>query len=354
MVWGQIAGAVIGGVMANNAAKKQASAQDAATRMQMQGYTDARPYIQDMYKKGQDALNNQLNTGYYGGPTYAGLNNMQTGAIDQQYNFGQNAFGMGNALMNQGQNYGQNYQNLFNQAGQDQIGNAVNYANANSQPLIDAALRDSTRNLQENTLTSIGLGASGSGNTNSSRAGVAEAIAGRDYADRAADTSAGIRDRLAKDYLTQSQNQFANQMNANQGLGNAFNTGFGMGNTATANMINAGGMYQKDLQNQYTDAQTRFEGERDFASNALGDYNAQILGRAPQTPGTVKANFVDPTAAAMSGAMSGFGFGGKFGPQLSNMFSGFGGGNSAPQPYSATNYYNPNSNMAPYNSGSVF
>jgi hypothetical protein len=240
--------------------------------------------------------------------------------------------------MNQGQNYGQNYQNLFNQAGQDQIGNAVNYPNANSQPLIDAALRDSTRNLQEKTLTSIGMGASSTGNTNSSRAGIAEAVAGRDYMDRAADTSAGIRDRLAKDYLTQNQNQFANQMNANQGMGNAFQSGFGMGNTATANMINAGGMYQKDLQNQYTDAQTNFEGNRDFASNAYGDYNAQILGRAPQTPGTVKANFVDPTAVVMSGAMSGFGFGGKYGQQIGNMFSGF-GNSPATQPMRQASYF---------------
>ena len=124
-------------------------------------------------------------------------------------------------------------------AGQDQIGNAVNYANANAQPLIDAALRDSTRNLEENTLRDIGMSASGSNNTNSSRAGVAAAIAGRDYMDRATDTGAGIReDRLAKDYLTQSQNQFANQMAANQGLGNVFNTGFGMGGDA-ANMMTA-------------------------------------------------------------------------------------------------------------------
>lgn len=353
-MFGQILGSVVGGMFANNAAKKQAKAQDAATRLQMQGYTDARPFIQDMYKGGTAALNDKLNAGYYNGPTYAGLNAMQTGAIDQQYNFGQNAFGMGNALMNQGQNYGQNYQSLFNQAGQDQLGNAINYANDNSQPLVDAALRDSTRNLQENTLTSIGMGASGTGNTNSSRAGVAEAIAGRDYMDRAADTSAGIKDRLAKDYLTQSQNQFANQMNANQGLGNAFNTGFGMGNTATANMINAGGMYQKDMQNQYTDAKTNFEGNRDFASDAYGDYNAQILGRAPQTPGTVTPNFVDPTAAAMNGAMAGFGFGGKYGQQIGDFFSGFGGGSPPVQPYSSTNYFNPNSNMAPYNSGSVF
>ena len=75
-MFGQIAGSLIGGIFANKAAKKQAAAQDRATRLQMQGYTDARPYIQDMYKKGTDALNTALDAGYYGGPTYAGMNPM--------------------------------------------------------------------------------------------------------------------------------------------------------------------------------------------------------------------------------------------------------------------------------------
>lgn len=336
MVW-QAVGAIAGGLLANSAAKKQAKAQDAATRMQMQGYTDARPFIRDMYRQGTDALGAQLDAGYYKGPTYAALNALQTGAINQQSNFGQNAFGMANNLVNQGQNYGANYAQLYSDAGRNQLGDAINYANTYSSPLVDAALRDSTRNLEENTLTSIGLGASGTGNTNSSRAGVAEAIAGRDYMDRAADTSAGIKDRLAKDYLTNAQNMFGNRMNANAGLASTFNTGFGVGNTAIANRINAGGMFQKDLQNQYTDAQTNFEGNRDFASNALGDYNAQILGRAPQTPGTVKANFVDPTAAAMSGAMAGFGFGGKMAPQFQQMFGG--GASPAVQPMRQASYF---------------
>jgi hypothetical protein len=190
----------------------------------------------------------------------------------------------------------------------------MDYANANSQPLVDAALRDSTRNLQENTLTAIGQGASSTGNTNSSRAGVAEAIAGRDYLDRAADTSAGIKDRLVKDYLTQSQNQFTNQMAANQQLGNVFNTGFGMGSDAAGMMTQAGSAYQKDLQNQYNDAKQRFEGERDFASNVYSDYNSQILKGAPRTPATQQANMVDPTMATLSGAMAGFGFGRKYFP----------------------------------------
>ena len=145
-MFGQIAGSVIGGLFANNAAKKQSKAMDAATRMQMQGYTDARPFIQDMYRQGTDALGAQLDAGYYTGPTYAALNALQTGAINQQDAFGQNAFGMANNLVNQGQNYGTNYAQLYSDAGRNQLGDAINYANTYSSPLVDAALRDSTRN----------------------------------------------------------------------------------------------------------------------------------------------------------------------------------------------------------------
>lgn len=436
MVWGQIAGAVIGGVMANKAAKKQANAQNYATEMQMRGYTDARPYIQDMYKGGTDALKAKLGAGYYGGPTYAGMNDMQTNALDGQYNFGNSAVGAGQGFMNAAGGFGNNYanlynqanatnlnstasdlynkaagndmfagnandiynkasggfydqeaRNLFNQAGQDSMGNAQNYALNNSQGLVDAAMRGANRNLNEVQLTNLDNSASGTGNTNNSRAGVAEAILRDRNSELEAATTAQINDQLMGRSLSQGNQDFANQMNAlggmksgsqaqinamsgaladkrfgNQAQFNNMNTGFGAMNTANNNtfnnmmaanqglqntygmgfdqvnagygsMLGAGGAYQKDTQNQYTDAQNRFEGERDFASNAYGDYNAQILGRAPQSAGTVTPNFIDPTAAAMSGAMAGFGAGGKYGQQIGNMFNGFGfgRGNAAPQ-----------------------
>lgn len=312
MAWGAIAGAVVGGLFANQAAKKQASAMDRATAAAAEAYRDARPYFTDLYSRGKSAMENQLDTGYYQGPTYAGLNNMQTAGLQNQYNLGQTGFGYGNQFMDTGANFASNYQNLYNQAGQDQIGNAVDYARANSQPLVDAALRDSTRNLQENTLQRIGMGASASGNTNSSKAAVAEAIAGRDYLDRAADTAAGIQDRMAKDYLTQQQNQFRNQLSANQGLSNTFNTGFDTSNSATNAMQLAGGAYQKDLQNQYEDARARYEGMRDYESNLYGDYRSQILDGAPRNSPAPQPNYVDPTMAALSGAMSGYGFGAKY------------------------------------------
>lgn len=314
MAFGQIAGAVIGGIMGNQAAARQSRAMERAAEMAAMGYMDARPYVLDMYKGGTDAMQNRLNTGFYEGPTYAGLNDMQTRGLDNLYDFNTRGFGFANNMLGTGANYASNFADLYNRASEDQIGNAINFANANSAPLVDAALRDSTRNLQENTLQRIGQSASATNNLNASKRTLADVVAGRDYLDRAADTSAGIKDRLMKDYLTQSQNQFSNQMAANRGLGDVFNTGFGMGGDAANRMTAAGAAYQKDLQNQYDDARRRFEGRRDFASDVYGDYNQQIIQGAPRTPPSPQPNLIDPTMATLSGAMAGFGFGQKYFP----------------------------------------
>ena len=59
------------------AARRQQRAQQAAIEAQMAGFNLAKPYISDMYRGGTDALNASLNAGYYGGPTYAGVNQTQ-------------------------------------------------------------------------------------------------------------------------------------------------------------------------------------------------------------------------------------------------------------------------------------
>ena len=318
---GQIAGSVIGGVMANKAAKKQASAQDAAMKMQMQGYTDARPYIQDMYSGGTDALNASLATGTYQGPNYAGINNMQNTGLNNQFGFGNNAYNNANSMMNATGGFADNYANLYNTAGQDRTATATNYANANSRPLVDRAMRDSTRMLEEDTLRNIGMGASATGNTNSSRAGIAEAVAGRDYMDRAADVSAGIRSDLMDKSFREQDASFNNMMNANKGMGASYMGAFGMGNTGVGNMINAGGAFQKDDQNTYDAQKAKFDADRDFAMQQYNSYNAGILCRAPQTSGTVRPNLVDPTAAAMGGAYAGSGMGQKLGNAFGSFFN---------------------------------
>ena len=200
--------------------------------------------------------------------------------------------------------------------------NALAYADANTGALTDAALRDSTRMLTQNTLPGINRAASASGNANSSRAGVADAIAMRDYNDRAADTAAGIRSNLVNQSLAQQQRDFANAMAANQGLAGAFGTGVNTGNTGLSNMINAGAGFQKDAQQQLNTDRAAFEDQRDFDMNAYTRYMSGILGRAPMSPGGYQANTVDPTSATISGMVTGAGVGGN----LANYFGGFGGG----------------------------
>jgi hypothetical protein len=59
--------------------------------------------------------------------------------------------------------------------------------------MIDAASRDVTRNLHENQLPGLNDGRDGSGNMNSSRAGVAEGIMRRGAADQIGDIASNMR-----------------------------------------------------------------------------------------------------------------------------------------------------------------
>ena len=311
-MWGQIAGAAISGLMSRNAAKKQSAAMDRATEAQMMGYTDAQPYIRRMYEGGEGALNDALAKGYYADPTYASLNQDQRNALGNQLSLSNTGFADSSGFMDAGRGFAGNYQDLYNRSGTNMLDTAVDYAANNSEPLLQSAMRDSYRNLTENTLPGISRSASATGNTNSSRAGVAEAIAQRAYDDRSADTAANIQDRLIGRSMTEQQNRLSNMSNANRNLATTYGTGFDLGNNASRLGLGAGGAYQADQQNQYNDARANFEGERDFALDQYNRYNAGILGRAPQTAGQVTPNLVDPTMAGLSGAIGGFGMGGNF------------------------------------------
>lgn len=336
MVWGQVLGAVAGGLFANNAAKKQARADKYATDMQMRPYLNAEPYIKGMYSGGTDAINKALAAGAYGGPTYAALSPDQKQIIDAQFGFGKN-------LMNTGSQFGNNYANLFNQAtNNNAVGDAMNYATANSRPLIDAAMRGANRNLNEVALPNLNLGASGSGNTRNSRAGIAEAVLRRSNAELEADTTAKINNQLMNTSLGQSNLDFNKAMAANAGLSGAFNTGI-------SNAIGAGSAYQKDQQNIYNADKAAYEDDRDFALDQWMKYNSGILGQAPQSTGQVRPNYTDPTAAALSGAYAGWGFGGKMQQSFPNIFGGGGSSGTPAGAYSPTQYYNPSSSWGVYN-----
>jgi len=341
MPWGQIAGAVIGAGTSYLGAKSKKKAMDAANAANMASFNQYKPYVDNNLKGSEGALNNVLNAGAYTGDTYAGPNDFQIGTANNMGNFGMNMMNSGNAMMGNNAGFGNNANNMYGQyqgmvnnaQQQDRLGNAIDYANANTGSLLDTAMRDDRRNLQENTLTGIDLAASGSNNMNSSRAGVATAVANRAYDDRRADMASNIQNNLIDRSLNTQNQAFADQQNAlsgamgaNAGIANAYTMGMNtMGEGANFGM-NAGNALQGYDQAQLNDMQKRYEAMRDFELEQRKNYQAGILGKAPQTNNVYAANTVDPMGAAISGGMAGFGFM----KQNPNMF---GGGGRTPNPH---------------------
>ena len=328
----QIAAALVGAGASYLGAKKKQKAIDAANAANMASFNQYKPYVDNNLKGSEGALNNVLGTGAYQGQTYAGPNAFQTGTANTMGTYGQNMMNSGNAMMGNSAGFGNNANNMYGQyqgmanaaQQQDRLGNAINYANQNTGSLLDTAMRDDRRNLQENTLTGIDMAASGSGNTNSSRAGIATAVANRGYDDRRADMASNIQNSLIDRSLNTQNQAFADQQNAlsgamgaNAGISNAYTMGMNtMGQGANFGM-NAGNSLQGYDQAQLNDMQKRYEAMRDFELEQRKNYQAGILGKAPQTNNVYAANTVDPMGAAISGGMAGFGFA-KENP---NMFS---------------------------------
>ena len=332
-MWGQIIGAVAGGLMGANSASKDRKAQQAQLDAQMEGYNFSKPYIERSYDRAEGALNNSLDQGAYQGQTYANQNPYFSAG--NHYMGGMGAMGGQGAfdVMQQGQGFAGNYADLYKQGGADRMQQAQDYAIENSGGLVNAAMRDDRRNLQENTLTGIDQAASGSGNMNSSRAGVAEAVANRGFDDRQADVTASINQNLMNQSLGQQNQQFRDQMMANQGLQQSYGQGINaigqMGNFMTG----AGNNLMNYQQGYLNDQRNRFENQRDFALDQNIKYQDGILGRAvynsAQNPQGVTAN---KGAGFLGGAMQGAGIGGNiagfFGNQQSFQPSGGNAGGS--------------------------
>ena len=332
-IFGQIIGSVAGGLLGANSASKDRKAQQAQLDAQMEGYNFSKPYIERSYDRAEGALNNSLDQGAYQGQTYANQNPYFSAG--NHYMGGMGAMGGQGAfdVMQQGQGFAGNYADLYKQGGADRMQQAQDYAIENSGGLVNAAMRDDRRNLQENTLTGIDQAASGSGNMNSSRAGVAEAVANRGFDDRQADVTASINQNLMNQSLGQQNQQFRDQMMANQGLqqgyGQGINTIGQMGNFMTG----AGNNLMNYQQGYLNDQRNRFENQRDFALDQNIKYQDGILGRAvynsAQNPQGVTAN---KGAGFLGGAMQGAGIGGNiagfFGNQQSFQPSGGNAGGS--------------------------
>ena len=337
--------AAIGAGVGMYGANKASKAADAATAAQMAGFNQYRPYVDGALSGGEGALQGVIATGNYQGQTLAAPNDFQTGTANNMGQYGQNMQGQGYNMAQGNNNFGQNSQGLYDQfqgmsnaaANDDRMTIARDYATANSQPLIDAAMRNDARTLTESTLPQINMGASGSGNVNSSRAGTADAIARRGYDDRLADVTGDINQSLMGQSLGQQNTQFNQQGtalnsagNANAAIRGAYGTGMDTMSTGAQFGMNAGNSLQAYNQAQLNDNRARFEGDRDFVLNQQKGYMGGMLGRAPNSSQNVQPNLNNPLMSGFSGAMAGAGYaqntgyGNSFGnsPMFDNYFGG--------------------------------
>lgn len=325
-----IGSAVAGGAASMYGANKMSGAQDRANQANAEAFRFSKPYIKRSYDAAEGYLADSQAMGAYTGDTYAGPNAYQM--VGNQYIGNMGALGAQGAfdLSQIGQNFGQNYADMYEAGGADRMGQAQQYALDNSQPLIDAAMRDDYRNLTEKTLPGINMASSGGGNINSSRAGMADAIANRGFSDRKADVSAGINQSLMDQSLNQQNRQFKDMMNANEGINRSYLQGINAMGSMGDFMTGAGRNLQGYDQAYLNDQRARFENQRDFGLDQQIKYQQGILGQAVYNNPQQQPNYHSPGAAAFGGAMQGAGMGMDFAKFMKNYGDSSGGTTPAP------------------------
>ena len=380
MPWGAVAGAVVGtvgnAISSSNAADAQVSAAEAANSP----WSAARPFISGEFQPAQDALNTALGMGAYTGQRVAGLDPYQTQGANSAAAWanGNGAatadqlFKTGTGMTAAGAGYGSNAQSMFDRAQADPtqgfLSTASHYANnPYVDQMIDAANRDTSRDLNESQLPSLALQAAGTGNTDSTRTGVTQAILQRNASERMADTAANIRSQFFNNGLTMAQNQYnANAdraLSANSQVGNAYSLGSSAlldGQQANGNNFDqlqaAGGVFQNQNQNQLTAAQQQFEDQRDVPLNLIGQYMNVINGKWGGAP----ISSVGPSVAGIAiqgglgGAAMAYGMGQKIGGYSNNNAPAtsalYGTGYQVPD-NSANSYYSGGGNTYGFSTG---
>ena len=304
-----VGSAVVGAASSRSASKSAAAAQDRATEASLEAFRFSQPYIEKSYDAAGGYLDDAQAAGAYQGQTLAAMNPYETAGNNYIGNMGMAGAGQAFGVTNQGANFANNYADLYGMSQQDRLGNAQQYAMNNSQGLVDSAMRNDYRTLTEQTMPGINMAASASGNINSSRAGVADALAQRSFNDRKADVTANIQDRLMDRSINQQEQQFKNAMDANYGLRGAYGDGINAMGSMGDFMTGAGGNLRNYDQLALSDAQAAFERNRDFGLDTQIKYQGGILGNAVYNNPTVQPNYHSSGAATFGGAMQGAGHG---------------------------------------------
>lgn len=298
---------------------------------------------QDLYQQGPQQ--------YYGGQTVAGINPNMQQYFGGMGGYSQGGVGAGQDVMGYGQQmaggipqaqqfYSQAMGDYFNPYASAEFQQAFDVQNpyqsqqyqdiisgsvANNpvlQSQIEMGQQDINRNMQENILPSIASGAVATGNTGSTRRGVAEGVAMRGAMEQGSDLATMMQTNAYNQALNQAGQwaggeQFGQQAGmtgaqmgaggeqfgqnyqmgaANQlsgmgqtGLGN-IGAGYGLGSQAYQDLMGAG-MYERGIEQQgLTDEQQRFDFQQNAPWENLARYQQAIQGNY----GGTQTQYADP------------------------------------------------------------
>ena len=259
------------------------------------------PYITQSFDEAQKLYNSTKDSEAYQGQTYSGMTPEAKAALESMKSYaGGTALSQANQISAVGSQLvtdssGKAMSNLDRftaMAGEDpltaNIAAAQQYAaNPYVDGMIDANSRDINRNLYEKEIPGIDRAASGSGNLNSSRAGVASGIAQRGAADRIGDISAQIRGSAYETGLTRAAADRATTLDAYGKAADGYSamtangiSAIGAGQSAAYNafaQINQASLLsQADTQGQLDADKLKWQEEDQRQAEMLARYNSVV------------------------------------------------------------------------------
>lgn len=282
--------------------------------------TTNKPYQADYLDYGFDEAKKMYQTGgppvYYPGQTVAGMNNFQTGAINNLGNYNPNAVGAYTNVGNQFMGGAAGAVNtLGNIAGMQQgpQANMMSMGQLNQyQPMInqmvDAATQQGMRTYNEQFMPNLNANAAASGNMGSSRAGIAQGIAQRGIAEQATQVGANAMNNLFNQgnqmniaNANLGQNFLNTQMNAATNMGKFAGAGADMINSADMSQLGGyttnldAGQYQQDQDQTQINADIeRYNYNQNADNQWLQNYLSMVSGNYG-TSGTQTTNTPNPS-----------------------------------------------------------
>lgn len=239
------------------------------------------PYLQTAFDGAQANYQASQGTPWYTGELYAGMSDQAKADLSATRDYAMtNGVGTANQLAGIGTNLVGNFDKATStldsylalangDATSSNIAAAGKYAdNPYLDAQIDAVNRDVGRTLNEETLPGIDRQASGTGNINSSRAGVAAGIAQRGAADRMADNAATLRSQAYQSGLTLAQQDRSNQLSALGSAASAYTglAGQGVSALGQSSQIGLNALDAVNKTNSLEQADRQGQNDADYAT----------------------------------------------------------------------------------------